>query len=47
MLYTKQIPIKYDVDIFVAGGGPSGVAAAVTAARQGKRVFLAENNGSS
>ncbi|MBQ9408406.1 MAG: FAD-dependent oxidoreductase [Clostridia bacterium] len=45
MLYTKQIPIKYDVDIFVAGGGPSGVAAAVTAARQGKRVFLAENNG--
>ncbi len=26
----------------MAGGGPAGVAAAVTAARQGKRVFLAE-----
>ncbi|MBQ3669538.1 MAG: FAD-dependent oxidoreductase [Clostridia bacterium] len=45
MLYSKQIPIKYDVDIFVAGGGPSGVAAAITAARQGKTVFIAENNG--
>ena len=45
MLYAKQIPVKYDVDVFVAGGGPSGVAAAVTAARQGKSVYLAENNG--
>ena len=31
MFYSKQIPIKYDVDVFVAGGGPSGVAAAITA----------------
>ena len=30
------------VDVFVAGGGPSGVAAAVAASRQGARVFLAE-----
>ena len=45
MLYSKQIPTKYDVDIFVAGGGPSGVTAAISAARQGRRVFLAENNG--
>ncbi len=45
MIYSKNLSIKYDVDIFVAGGGPAGFAAAVSAARQGKRVFLAENNG--
>lgn len=33
---------EYDVDVFVAGGGPAGVAAAVTAARAGKKVYLAE-----
>ncbi|MBR4941004.1 MAG: FAD-dependent oxidoreductase [Clostridia bacterium] len=41
--YTKQIPIKYDVDVFVAGGGPAGIAAAVSAARQGRSVFIAES----
>lgn len=40
--YSKTIPIKYDVDVFVAGGGPAGIAAAVSAARQGRSVFLAE-----
>jgi len=40
--YAKQLDILYDVDVFVAGGGPSGVAAAVMAARQGKKVFIAE-----
>lgn len=40
--FACTLPVKYDVDIFVAGGGPSGLAAAVTAARQGARVFLAE-----
>jgi hypothetical protein len=39
---TRTVPAKYDVDIFVAGGGPAGLAAGVTAARQGARVFLAE-----
>ncbi len=43
--YQKILPVKYDVDIFVAGGGPAGIAAAVTAARKGKRVFLAEAAG--
>ncbi len=38
----RTVPIRHDVDIFVAGGGPSGIAAAVAAARQGRRVFLAE-----
>ncbi len=46
MLYQKEIPVRFDVDVFVAGGGPSGVAAAVSAAKLGKRVFLAENTGS-
>lgn len=46
MLFTKELPIRYDVDILVVGGGPSGVAAAVTAARKGKRVLILENNGS-
>lgn len=35
----------YDVDVFVAGGGPAGVAAAVAAARNGATVFLAEGSG--
>lgn len=43
--YGKSIPIRHDVDIFVAGGGPAGVSAAVTASRLGKKVFLAESAG--
>lgn len=44
--YQKALPVKYDVDVFVAGGGPAGVAAAVSAAEQGASVFLAESFGS-
>jgi hypothetical protein len=40
---SRQVPVRHEVDVFVAGGGPAGVAAAVTAARQGARVFLAED----
>jgi len=40
--FSKRIEVRYDVDVFVAGGGPSGMAAAVTAARAGAKVFLAE-----
>ena len=42
MKYVREINLKYDVDVFVAGGGPAGVAAAVTAARMGANVFCAE-----
>lgn len=45
VLYTKSVPVTREVDVFVAGGGPSGVAAAVCAARMGKRVYLAEAGG--
>lgn len=41
--YSKSIEVRYDVDVFVAGGGPAGVAAAVSAARLGKKVLLAES----
>jgi len=34
-----------DYDVFIAGGGPAGVSAAVTCARTGKRVYLAESSG--
>ena len=34
-----------DYDVIVAGGGPSGLAAAVAAARQGKKTLLIEKNG--
>lgn len=40
--FRKEIEIRYNVDVFVAGGGPAGVAAAVTAAEMGASVFLAE-----
>jgi len=40
--FQRELPIRHEADVFVAGGGPAGVAAAVAAARQGARVFLAE-----
>ncbi len=40
----RDIPVRYDVDVFVAGGGPSGVAAAIAARRQGCSVYLAEGH---
>ena len=43
--YSRTIPVKRTVDVFVAGGGPSGIAAAIAAARMGAAVFLAENLG--
>ncbi len=42
--FHRRIPVRHTADVFVAGGGPAGVAAAVAAARQGARVFLAERN---
>lgn len=42
--YEKKIELRHEVDVFVAGGGPGGIAAAVAAARHGSRVFLAEGH---
>ncbi len=44
VVFQRRVPVRHQVDVFVAGGGPAGVAAAVAAARQGASVFLAERN---
>ena len=44
-MFKREIPVRYEVDVFVAGGGPSGVTAAVAAARNGCSVYLAEAMG--
>ena len=41
----KDIPIVDDVDVIVCGGGPAGIAAAITAARSGASVRLFEMHG--
>ena len=40
--YARTLPVKVETDVFVAGGGPAGVAAAVAARTAGARVFIAE-----
>jgi hypothetical protein len=41
----RDIPVLADADVVVAGGGPSGFAAAITAARDGLQVILIERYG--
>ena len=38
----KNIPVLYDTDVCVIGGGPSGIAAAVSSAERGTRTVLIE-----
>lgn len=45
MLYQKQLPCFREVDVLVAGAGPAGIGAAVSAARNGARVLIIEANG--
>lgn len=42
---SHEIPIVRDVEVLVIGGGPSGLAAAIAAARAGARVTLVERFG--
>lgn len=39
---SRSIPVNEPVDLVVCGGGPSGCAAAITAARRGAKVILLE-----
>ena len=43
--YQKTLPLLGHYDVVVLGGGPSGVCAAIEAARNGARVLLAEATG--
>ena len=43
--YTKKIDIINEADVLVLGGGPAGICAAVSAARQGVNVLLIERYG--
>ncbi len=38
--FEQEVPVRYRGDVCVAGAGPAGIAAAVTAARRGARVLL-------
>ncbi|NCU42584.1 MAG: FAD-dependent oxidoreductase, partial [Candidatus Moranbacteria bacterium] len=42
---AKDIPIIAQVDVLIAGGGPSGVAAAIGAANAGAKTMLIESYG--
>ncbi|MHB9140085.1 MAG: FAD-dependent oxidoreductase [Victivallaceae bacterium] len=42
---SKKIPIAGTYDVIVAGGGPSGIGAAVAAARNGVKTLLIEGTG--
>ena len=39
---TNNVPLRGEYDVIVAGGGVAGIAAAVAAARAGKKVLLLE-----
>lgn len=43
--FSKDIPLNNQFDIIVVGGGPSGCAAAISAAREGASVLLIESTG--
>ena len=40
--YTRELKTRHSVDVLVAGGGPAGIAASISAARQGASVRLIE-----
>jgi alkyl hydroperoxide reductase subunit AhpF len=42
---SREILVKGKYDVIVAGGGPAGTAAAITAARMGAKTLLVEMGG--
>jgi hypothetical protein len=43
--FVREVPVEEGYDVVVAGGGPAGSAAAVSAARLGAKVLLVEATG--
>ena len=46
VLYSRELPLIGSFDVLVCGGGPAGIAAAITAAENGANVALLEQNSS-
>lgn len=44
IVFQQKIPVRHEVDVFIAGGGPAGSAAAFAARTLGASVFLAEGH---
>ncbi|CAI6086584.1 FAD-dependent oxidoreductase [Cohnella sp. JJ-181] len=42
--FSREVPTYLEADVVVIGGGPAGTAAAITAARGGKKVALLEKS---
>ena len=43
--FSRAVPVYGKYDVAVIGGGPSGVCAAISAARSGMKVLLVEATG--
>ena len=41
----EEIPVAWEGDVLVSGGGPGGLGAAIAAYREGRKVLLIEKNG--
>lgn len=44
LVYQRELTVRHEPDVLVAGGGPAGVAAALAASRQGASVRLIEGH---
>lgn len=42
---AEPVPVSHDVDVVVIGGGPAGIASAISAASNGARTLLIEQRG--